>query len=105
MSTRMEPDHISDETATIKGASIDVYYDCRLPTHEGRIQKISLEKGTLGIISKNGKFLLGKRANRPYKGLWCAFGGKVEKGETPEKALKRELFEELGIKIMNPELV
>ncbi len=67
--------------------------------------KISREKGTLGIISKNGQLLLGKRSVRPYKGLWSVFGGKVEKGETPEKALKRELFEELGIKIFKPKLV
>lgn len=67
--------------------------------------KISLGKGSFGIISKNGKLLLGKRADSPYQGLWCAFGGRVENGETPEEALKRELLEELGIKIINPAFI
>ena len=50
------------------------------------------------LIDADGRVLLAKRpAGRPLAGLWEFPGGKVEKGETPEAALIRELEEELAI--------
>lgn len=37
------------------------------------------------------------RAKEPYKGLYNFVGGKVEEGETDERAAYRELYEETGI--------
>ncbi len=51
-----------------------------------------------GIIVKDGKILLAQRkptANQALK--WEFPGGKVEKNESPQAALVRELSEELGI--------
>ena len=49
---------------------------------------------------REGRFLLTTRpAGKVYAGFWEFPGGKVEAGETIEQALKRELFEELGIEI------
>lgn len=51
-----------------------------------------------GIIKREKKVLLGRRpqgGNLP--GLWEFPGGKIELGEVPEKALARELLEELNI--------
>jgi 8-oxo-dGTP diphosphatase len=51
-----------------------------------------------GIIGKDGKVLIAKRrAGDKLGGKWEFPGGKVDEGETPEEALKRELLEELGI--------
>ena len=63
-------------------------------------------RGARGVIDRNEKVLLGKRLKRDsFYGLWCTFGGAVEPGETPEQALKRQLKEELGIDITEPEFL
>lgn len=46
----------------------------------------------------DGKYLLASRPQgKPWAGWWEFPGGKIEVGEAPEHALKRELQEELGI--------
>jgi 8-oxo-dGTP diphosphatase len=51
-----------------------------------------------GLIRKNGLVLVGQRPpDDSLPGKWEFPGGKIEAGESPEQALKRELFEELGI--------
>jgi len=54
----------------------------------------------IGILQRGNKYLIQKR---PPKGLladlWEFPGGKIEKGETPQEALKREFKEELDIDI------
>lgn len=51
------------------------------------------------VIESNGKFLLVQEASPKNKGKWFLPGGKAEKGESPEKAAKRETLEEAGCKI------
>ena len=53
---------------------------------------------TAGIIRRNDSVLLARRSpGEKLAGFWEFPGGKVEKGETPEACLARELNEELGI--------
>ncbi len=52
------------------------------------------------LVDASGNILLQKRApGRAMAGLWEFPGGKVEEGETPEAALSRELWEELGVEV------
>ena len=54
------------------------------------------------IVNEDNKILLLKRAEEkdtwmPLK--WALVGGGIEKGESPEKAVKREIEEETGLEI------
>ena len=49
------------------------------------------------IIGKEGRILLTKRGLPPGKGRWALLGGFVEKDESPEEAILREMKEEIGI--------
>ncbi|OWA34256.1 8-oxo-dGTP diphosphatase MutT [Saccharibacillus sp. O16] len=52
------------------------------------------------VIVENGKILCAQRGDtqaQPYK--WEFPGGKIEKGETPQEALKREIQEEMNCKV------
>src|SRR3989338_8933247 len=50
------------------------------------------------VLRQDNKFLIAKRkADQHVGGKWEFPGGKIEKEETPEACLKRELFEEFGI--------
>ena len=50
------------------------------------------------LVDRDGRVLLQQRPDgKSMAGLWEFPGGKVERGETPENALVRELEEELGI--------
>lgn len=50
------------------------------------------------LVDPDGRVLLAQRPiGKPMEGLWEFPGGKIEKGETPEAALIRELKEELDI--------
>lgn len=52
----------------------------------------------VALMDADGRILLAKRPEgKKMAGLWEFPGGKVAEGETPERALIRELQEELGI--------
>ena len=65
-----------------------------------------MQRGTRAIILRNRKILLGRRLKKDsFYDQWCTFGGFLKRDETPKQALKRELREELGIEVVNPELI
>jgi 8-oxo-dGTP diphosphatase len=52
------------------------------------------------LLQPDGSFLLTSRPRgKVYEGYWEFPGGKLEAGETVAQALRRELEEELGIRI------
>ena len=51
------------------------------------------------IIIKDGKVFATQRGYGDYKDWWEFPGGKIEEGESPEDALRREIGEELGAEI------
>ena len=52
------------------------------------------------LVDQDNRVLIARRPEgRAMAGLWEFPGGKVQAGETPEAALRRELKEELGITV------
>jgi len=50
------------------------------------------------VIIRNKKIFLVKRSlyKRSYPGYWCAPGGSIEDGETPQESVSREIKEEIN---------
>ena len=59
--------------------------------------------GVGAIITCDGKILLEKRKNEPGKGKWSILGGLVELGENVEQTVIREVMEETGLEVEEPE--
>ena len=54
---------------------------------------------TAAVIIRDGRIFATQRGYGDYKDWWEFPGGKIEPGETPEQALKREILEELATEI------
>lgn len=76
-------------------------------------QKKRVGAGLGVILIKEGKILLGMRHPDPDKadsafrssGEWCLPGGKIDFGETLEEGAMREVKEETGIIIKDPQVI
>lgn len=61
-----------------------------------------LHMQSVGVLLRNprGQILLQQRDDKPdllFPGCWTTFGGRVEEGETPDEAMRRELLEEIEL--------
>ncbi|MCQ2534875.1 MAG: (deoxy)nucleoside triphosphate pyrophosphohydrolase [Clostridia bacterium] len=56
-------------------------------------------KVVAAVIRDGDKIFATARGYGEHKGMWEFPGGKIEPGETPEAALKREILEELDTEI------
>lgn len=56
------------------------------------------------LFDAKGRFLLQHRSGdaKLLPGYWAFFGGAIEKGETPEGALRREIYEEINYVLESP---
>jgi mutator protein MutT len=61
--------------------------------------------GVGAVIICNGKILLEKRKNEPGRGKWSIPGGLVELGESLEQTVIREVKEETGLDVADPEII
>lgn len=57
------------------------------------------------ILHQGGRVLLQHRDNKPeivWPGAWAIFGGHLEGEESPEEGARREIEEELGLRLEGP---
>ena len=66
-----------------------------------------MKLATLCYVRSNGKTLMVhriKKVNDMHQGRWNGLGGKLEPGETPEECAIREIYEEAGLVVRNPQM-
>jgi len=55
--------------------------------------------GVAVVIRKDREYLMIQQSKEPHKGNWGLVHGTIESDENEENAVKREVFEEVGIKV------
>ncbi len=60
-----------------------------------------MQKFTICFIRQDKNILLLNRDHPRWMGSWNGVGGKIEKGESPNICILREVIEETGIKLSN----
>ena len=66
---------------------------------------MNLEGASIAMLNANEEVLLFLRDDIPqikFPNMWDLPGGMVEPGETPEQTIRREMFEEIELRLKNP---
>jgi len=77
---RIEPDHLACRSCG------GLYWANSIP-------------GVQGILERDGRVMLARRAREPRLGHWDLPGGFLHENELPEDGLRREFLEETGLEI------
>ena len=90
---------------------IDVYdennnYLCSLDRKEVHDRNLWHRHVSAWVMNHEGKVLLQQRSLSKDKnpGKWGKTGGHVDSGETEEEAIKREVYEEIGLQVNDDEV-
>jgi 8-oxo-dGTP diphosphatase len=60
---------------------------------------VTTAEGVSALIVRDGRVLMVRRGKEPFEGYWSLPGGRVEPGETPQEAVRREVREETGLEV------